>query len=221
MVPSRPPPLSSSVKDVFDFLDKPERVFVMAGSDELPSLDQVSRQDKKPYFVVDDTNSRFLVLSNRLGPNEPDVNPLKRFISEQAPKPQHVLEADFEGRKVKLVGYDLPDCLLNRGEDFKIRLYYQVLQPIAGSYKVFIHFDGPGTRFNGDHVPLEGRFPTQHWVPGYFITDEHAMAPDRATEPSGYYRLFMGFFSGESRLKVTTGPQDGENRVKLGGVTIK
>jgi 4-amino-4-deoxy-L-arabinose transferase-like glycosyltransferase len=216
---SKPATTLGSVKDVFDFLDKPERVFVMAGSEELPSLDQVSRQDKKAYYVVDDTNSRFLVLSNRLGPNEPDVNPLKRFISDQPPKPQHVVEADFEG-KVKLVGYDLPDSL-NRGEDFKIRLYFQVLQPIAGSYKVFIHFDGPGSRFNGDHVPLEGRFPTQHWVPGYYVTDEHAMAPDRATEPSGYYRLFMGFFSGEARLKVTTGPQDGENRVKLGGVNIK
>jgi hypothetical protein len=58
-------------------------------------------------------------------------------------------------------------------------------------------------------------------VPGYYITDEHAMAPDRATQPAGYYRIFMGFFAGDSRLKVTTGPQDGENRVKLGGVNIK
>jgi 4-amino-4-deoxy-L-arabinose transferase-like glycosyltransferase len=208
-----------SVKDVFDFLAKPERVFVMAGSEELPSIDQTSRQDKKSYFVVDDTNSRFLVLSNRLGPNEQDVNPLKRFISDQPPKPQHVVEAEFEG-KVKLLGYDLLDSL-SRGQDFKIRLYFQVLQPLGGGYKVFIHFDGPGSRFNGDHVPLEGRFPTNHWVPGYYITDEHAMTPDRATQPAGYYKLFMGFFSGDTRLKVTNGPQDGENRVKLGGITIK
>ncbi len=216
---SQPAQTLVSLKDVFDFLGKSERVFVMAGSEELPSLDQTSRQDKKAYFVIDDSNSRFLVLSNRLGPNEQDVNPLKRFISDQPPKPQHPLEADFEG-KVKLLGFDMPDSL-SRGQDFKIRLYFQVLQPVAGSYKVFIHFDGPGTRFNGDHVPLEGRFPTQHWVPGYYITDEHAMTPDRATEPSGFYRIFMGFFSGETRLKVTSGPQDGENRVKLGSFSVK
>jgi hypothetical protein len=216
---SQPATTLMSLKDMFDFLGKPERVFVMAGSEELPSIDQQSRQDKKPYFVVDDSNSRFLVISNRLGPKDEDVNPLKRFISDQPPKPQHVLEANFEG-KVKLLGYDLPDSL-NRGQDFKMRLYFQVLQPVGGSYKVFLHFDGPGTRFNGDHVPLEGRFPTQHWVPGYYVTDEHAMAPDRATQPSGYYRIFMGFFSGETRLKVTDGPQDGENRVKLGGISIK
>jgi 4-amino-4-deoxy-L-arabinose transferase-like glycosyltransferase len=216
---NKPATTLSSLKEVFEFLGKKERVFVMAGSEELPSLDQMSRQEKKPYFVVDDTNSRFLVLSNRLGQNEIDVNPLKRFISDQPPKPKHVVEADFEG-KVKLLGYDLPDSL-NRGQDFKVRLYFQVLQPLGGSYKVFIHFDGPGTRFNGDHVPLEGRFPTNHWVPGYYITDEHAMAPDRAMQPAGYYRLFMGLFSGENRLKVTTGPQDGENRVKLGGISIR
>jgi hypothetical protein len=58
-------------------------------------------------------------------------------------------------------------------------------------------------------------------VPGYYITDEHFMQPDRATQPAGFYRVFMGMFSGESRLKVTSGPQDGENRVKLGNVNIK
>jgi hypothetical protein len=216
---AKPTTTLGSLKDVFEFLARPERVFVMAGSEELPSIDQSARQEKKTYFVIDDSNSRFLVLSNRLGPNEQDVNPLKRFISDQPPKPQHTVEADFEG-KVKLLGYDLLDSL-SRGQDFKIRLYFQVLQPLGGSYKVFIHFDGPGTRFNGDHVPLEGRFPTNHWVPGYYITDEHLMQPDRATQPAGYYKIFMGLFSGEARLKVTSGPQDGENRVKLGGVSIK
>jgi hypothetical protein len=216
---SKPATTLMSVKDVFDFLAKPERVFVMAGSEELPSLDQTSRQDKKAYYVVDDSNSRFLVISNRLGQNDTDVNPLKRFISDQPPKPQHPFEAEFDG-KVKLLGYDMPDTL-NRGQDFKIRLYFQVLQPLGGNYKVFLHFDGPGTRFNGDHVPLEGRFPTPNWVPGYYITDEHAMTPDRATQPSGYYRIFMGLFSGDQRMKVTVGPQDGENRLKLGAVTIK
>jgi 4-amino-4-deoxy-L-arabinose transferase-like glycosyltransferase len=209
----------ATVKDVFTFLGRSERVFVMAGSDELPSIDQFARESKAQYYVVDDTNSRYLVLSNQLGPKEQDRNPLRRFISETPPKPMNVVEADFEG-KVRLLGYDMP-TELSRGQDFKIRLYFQVEQPVGGNYKVFIHFDGPGTRFNGDHVPLEGSFPTQHWVPGYYITDEHVMAPDRAMQPAGYYRIFMGFFSGDTRLKVVSGPQDGEQRVKLGSIMIK
>jgi 4-amino-4-deoxy-L-arabinose transferase-like glycosyltransferase len=213
------PQTLGTTQELFEFLGKIERVFVMAGSDELPNIDQAARQQKATYYVIDDSNSRYLVLSNRLGPNEKDLNPLKRFISEAAPVPQFKVEADFEG-KVKLIGYDLPNEL-SRGQEFKIRLYFQVEQPVGGNYKVFIHFDGPGSRFNGDHVPLEGRFPTPNWVPGYYITDEHLMTPDRAMQPSGYYRVFMGLFAGETRLKVTSGPQDGENRVKLGGVSIK
>jgi 4-amino-4-deoxy-L-arabinose transferase-like glycosyltransferase len=215
----RTPVTLATTKDLFDFLAKPERVFVLAGSEELPSIDQFARQQKASYVVVDDSNSRYLVLSNRLGQNERDLNPLKRFISEQPPKPEHVLEANFEN-KVKLIGYDMP-AQVSRGQEFKVRLYFQVLQPLGASYKVFIHFDGAGTRFNGDHVPLEGRFPTPNWVPGYYITDEHTLAPDRAMQPSGVYRTFMGFFSGESRLKVVEGPQDGENRVKLGAIQIR
>jgi hypothetical protein len=213
------PTTLSTINDLFTFLGRSERVFVMAGSEELPPIDQESRQKKAAYYVIDDSNSRFLVLSNRLGPNEQDLNPLKRFISDQPPKPQFPVEADFEG-KVQLLGYDLPGTL-SRGQDFKVRLYFKVNKPVGGAYKVFIHFDGPGNRFNGDHVPLEGRFPTHYWVPGYYITDEHLIVPDRGTQPAGYYRVFMGLFAGEGRLKVVNGPQDGDNRVKLGGVTIK
>ena len=73
----------------------------------------------------------------------------------------------------------------------------------------------------GDHVPLEGRFPTQHWVPGYYITDEHLMAPDRAMQPAGFYQIFMGMFAGDTRLKVVSGTHDGEHRVRLGGIQVR
>jgi 4-amino-4-deoxy-L-arabinose transferase-like glycosyltransferase len=215
----RTPVTLGSPKELFEFLAKPERVFVLAGSEELPNIDQFARQQKANYLVIDDSNSRYLVLSNRLGQGESDLNPLKRFISETPPKPQHPVEANFEN-KVKLLGYDVP-AEVSRGQEFKIRLYFQVLAPMGGNYKVFIHFDGAGTRFNGDHVPLEGRFPTPNWVPGYYIIDEHQMAPDRAMQPSGIYHILMGFFAGDTRLKVIEGQQDGENRVRLGELHIK
>src|SRR5207249_12216976 len=47
---SNPATVLPSLKHVFDFLAKPERVFVMAGSEELPAIDQMARQDKKPYY---------------------------------------------------------------------------------------------------------------------------------------------------------------------------
>jgi hypothetical protein len=215
----RTPQTLQSVGELVEFLKKPERVFVLAGAEELAPIDQAARQAQVPYVVVDDTSSRFLVLSNRLGPNERDLNPMRRFVLDTPPKPAFPLEVDFEG-KVKLLGYDLPSQL-ERGADFHIRLYFQVLQPLGGSYKVFVHFDGSGTRFNGDHVPVEGRFPTQYWVPGSYIVDDHLIQPEKAFQPSGAYRVFMGFFLGDKRLKVTSGPHDGENRVKLGNTVVR
>jgi hypothetical protein len=209
----------NTIDNLFEFLQKPERVLVFAGADELPAIDQTSRTKKINYFVIDDTNARFMILSNKLKPGDIDANPLKRFISETAPTPQRVVQANFED-KIQLIGYDAPQTV-HRGEEFKVRLYYKVLAPVGGTYKVFIHFDGPGARMNGDHVPLAGRFPTQNWVTGYYITDEHVMKPDRAGEPSGPYTILMGFFAGDKRLKVTSGPADGENRVKLGPMTVQ
>jgi hypothetical protein len=215
----RTPTTLATLKDVFDFLRRTERVFVMAGSDELAALDQTARESKSTYVVVDDSNSRFLLLSNRLGPTEHDLNPLRRSITDSAPTPQHPLKVDFDG-KVELLGYDVP-ASLDRGTDFKIRLFFHVVKPVGGSYKVFLHFDGPGTRLNGDHVPVEGRFATQYWVPGYYVIDEHLMKPDRAMQPAGYYQIYMGLYAGDQRMKVLSGPQDGEQRVKLGMIQFK
>ena len=221
-----------TLDDVLAFLRRPERVFVFAGSEELASIDQATRGAQAgqiqpapeppppaPYFVIDDSNSRFLILSNRMGPNEADANPLKRFVGTTPPAVPFPLQVNFED-KLQLLGYDLP-AEARRGEDVRVRLFFKVLAPVGGSYKVFLHFDGPGTRVNGDHVPLDGRFPTQYWTAGTYVTDEHFLKPDRATQPSGVFQLYFGLFAGDRRLKVKDGPSDGENRVRLGTTRIK
>ena len=45
-------------------------------------------------------------------------------------------------------------------------------------------------------------------------------ARNRSTQPSGAYRILMGFFFGETRLKIISGPNDGDNRARLGGITV-
>jgi 4-amino-4-deoxy-L-arabinose transferase-like glycosyltransferase len=213
-----PAPLAA-LEDLFKFLGRAERVFVMAGAEELPSIDQFARQRQLSFVVVDDSNSRYLMLSNRLGPKERDLNPLRLFVSERAPTPAHPIDVNFDN-KIQLLGWDLP-AQVSRGQDFKLTLYFKVLAPIPTSYRVFAHIDGPGARINGDHVPLEGRFQTQYWVPGFYITDEHVIHPDKAMQPAGYYQAWVGLFLGAERMKVLSGPQDGEQRVKLGAMLVK
>lgn len=216
-----------TLPSVFTFLARPERVFVIAPTDDLAAIDQYAKSRAKPgekeptYYVVDDSNAKFLMLSNQLG-KERDLNPLRRqVVPVQAGlphPPQHAVHANFEG-KLELVGYDLPDEV-DRGQPFKITLYYKVDQALGASYKVFLHFDGPGNRFNGDHVPLDGKFATNYWVPGFYVIDEYTVTPP-GNSPTGTYQLYTGFWLGDNRLRVSVGKQDGENRLILGQVRVK
>jgi len=212
-----------SLEELFKFLQRPEHVFVMAGSEELPSIDQYAKQHAGSYFVVDDSSARYIMLSNRLGPGERDLNPLRLYVSERAPTPAHPLSINFDN-KVELIGWDAP-AVIGARQDFKLKLYFKVNAPLPGSYKIFVHIDGAGTRINGDHVPLDGKFPTNYWVVGSYITDEHTIRPGDnntgAAPNSGPYQIYMGMYLGAERLKIVSGPADGDNRARLGGITVK
>lgn len=214
-----------SLTEVLTFLHKGDaenkRAFVIVGSGELAALDLNARERKLIYYVVDDSNSQFLLLSNQLAAGESDLNPLRRFISEKPPQIGHPVSATFEDR-IELLGYDAP-AEVSRGDEILIRLYFRVLQPPGGSYKVFLHFDGMGARFNGDHLPMEGRFPTSYWATGHYIIDEHRVPTSRLNQAAGYYQIFTGLWPGGegARLKVTAGPHETDHRVRLGIIKVK
>ncbi len=212
-----------SLADLFTFLtkDPQKRAFAIVGAGEMAALDVHSFQNNLPYYVVDDSNSQFLLLSNRLGPGEKDLNPLRRLVSTQKPQIQTELHATFDD-KIELIGYEIPTDV-QRGTEFVIKLHYQVLAPVLGNYRVFLHFDGPSARINGDHIPLGGKYPTNYWTRGQYITDEYRMSTSRLNQSAGYYTVFTGFWPGGdgARMKVTQGPHEPDNRVRLSAVRVK
>lgn len=215
----------NSVPDLLDFLSKQheggKRAFAIVGASELAGIDLQAQNRHQPYYVVDDSNVQFLLLTSSLLPGETDLNPLRRLISEQPPKPQHVVNATFDGR-IELIGYDLP-AEITRGDEFTVRLYFRVLQPLTSSFKIFVHFDGAGARWNADHLPLDGKFPTNFWAAGRYITDEHRVTTSRLGQAAGYYQLFTGLWPGGdgARLRVTAGDHEPDNRVRLGAIKVK
>lgn len=212
-----------SLEELFQFLNKTpgKRTFAIVGSSEVAALDVHSFQKNLPYYVVDDSNSQFLLLSNQLGPGEKDLNPLRRFVTTEPPKPQTEAHITFDDR-VELIGYDIP-TEVQRGSEFVIRLYFKVLQPLGGNYRVFLHFDGTGARINGDHIPLAGKYPTNYWTKGQYITDEHRMSTSRLNQSAGYYQVFTGLWPGGdgARLRVSQGPHEPDNRVRLSAIRVK
>lgn len=214
-----------SMNELFDFLHKPgpqgERSFAIVGASELASVDQFSFQTQRPYVVIDDSNSQILLLAAQVRSGEEDRNPLRRLISNTRPQPKTAVSATFEDN-IELIGYDLP-AEISRGEDIPLRLYFRVIRPPGGGYKVFVHFDGMGARFNGDHVPLDGKYSTPYWTAGQYIIDEHRVPTSRLNQAPGYYQVFTGFWPGGdgARLKVSSGAHEPDQRVRLGTIRIK
>jgi len=205
---------------LFKTLRAPKRAFVLMPASYLGSIDQAARQRHVPYHVLDDRNSHYLIVSNKLGNGcDKDKNPLRALVHKTRQKPQHKAYVNWEN-KVELYGYDLPKSVI-RGGSFKIRFHFRVLKRLAANYKIFIHFDKPASRFHGDHKPLGGKYPTQYWMPGDYIIDPKEVDIPLLTTASGRYSIMMGFWQGSKRSKIVKGPNDGVNRARVGYLVVR
>ncbi len=81
-----------------------------------------------------------------------------------APVPSHPLNANL-GDKLDVLGWDTLDLeghvvhAVEPGVHYTFVIYFRVVQPIVGTWQTFIHIDGFQRRFNGDHAPLDGKYP--------------------------------------------------------------
>ncbi len=192
--------------------------YVLAPSDQLAAIDQALAQRVVDYRVADASSSRFLLLTSA---DVPDENPLRKFVSKTPPPAGKKLAINFED-KVELVGVDVP-AESSRAREGKIplTLHFLVKAPVGGTFKIFLHLDSPAARVLGDHDPLGGRYPTTYWTPGRYVSDHYDVDIPLMTTTPGVYTIYGGFFSGDRRLKVTSGAQDGADRALIGTVTIR
>jgi 4-amino-4-deoxy-L-arabinose transferase-like glycosyltransferase len=179
---------------LIDFLREPGRVFALAPASELCALHRTIR-GAVGYHVLDNSHAKFLLLSNQLERGETDRNPLAQAIVREPPRDiQRPLRVDFDGR-VELIGVAMPEAV-DRGDTFRMTLYFRVLRPLGASWKMFLHFDGGGMRFQGDHDPIEGRCATTFWQPGDYIVDTFEVEAGNLTYAKTDYTVYAGFFRG-------------------------
>jgi hypothetical protein len=222
----------ASQDKVVDFLRTPQRVFVLAAATELAPLDAAFKEAHVTYYVVDASSSRFLLLTNQLAGSERDQNPLLKDVwmppagAEATAKPPWTwrvpVSATF-GDAIELVGADFPPSLRRPGK-IPLDLIFHVKARPPGGQKIFVHFDGPAApRLIGDHDPVGRALPTGFWLPGEYIRDHYETDVPLMTTPAGTYAVYMGFWPGGEgkRLKITAGPNDGADRVRLGTLEIK
>jgi hypothetical protein len=216
---------------VVAFLRDPARVFAMVPTDELAALDAAFKQSQVPYYVVDASSSRFLLVTNQLAPGQRDENPLAKNVwtaptndpNAKPPWTWRVPASATFGDAIELVGADFPESVRRPGK-IPLDLYFRVKAKVPGSYKIFVHYDGPAApRVIGDHDPVNKAFGTSYWLPGEWIRDHFDTDVPLMTTPAGRYTVYMGFWPGGEgkRLKVTQGNHDGADRVRLGTIEIK
>jgi hypothetical protein len=195
-------------------IGRPNRVFAIAPQTELCQLHR--EIGGKPYFVVDDRNTRSLLLSNRID-GTTDKNPLRTAILHAEPKqiskrPKAPIVFD---NKIELLGWDIP-ARVSRGDKFTVRMYYKIRQAVGGNWRVMFHFDG-ALRFNGDHEPIKGRCQTSTWQPGDYIVDTHTVTAGAGAFTPGPYEVWTGFFTGTNpnwkNMPVSEAPADQRDTV--------
>lgn len=212
--------------DVVAALADSRRVFALVPAVELCSLHRQTAG--KPYFVLDNDNPRTLLVSNRKDGGT-DRNPLLTSLYRQEPpgitsRPPSPIVFD---ERIELIGWTIP-AQVRRGERFTATLYYKILAPVGGSWRVFQHYDKGGARFIGDHVPIDGRCPTTEWAAGDYIVDRHTVLAGATGLGPGSFDLWTGFFTGVApswrNMKVTQAPEkakDGDDRVKITSITLR
>src|SRR3954464_3746746 len=170
-------------------------------------------------------SSQILLVASKLLPSENNENPLGKTILSAPPKPQHKLDVNMED-KLQVLGYDVTDQagrlveVVAPGRKYRMRTYYRVLAPIGTEWEAFIHIDGFHRRHNGDHKPMEGKYPFSLWLKDDLLVDDYEFALEPNFSP-GAYNVYFGLFVGDTRLKVKSGPSDGDNRVNGGNLQVQ
>ncbi len=204
------------------------RRFMATKAEDLPKMNQLYRERSQPRRnvpVVDGRSSQILLLASALAPGETNQNPFDKILLAKPPEPQHRLDVNMED-KLEVLGYDITDQggrlidYIAPGRKYRMRTYYKVLAPITTEWEAFIHIDGYHRRHNGDHKPMEGKYPFALWLRDDLLVDDYEISLEPNFTP-GTYTLYFGLFSGDTRLKVKTGPQDGENRIDGGPIRVQ
>jgi hypothetical protein len=208
---------------LFAFLGAGGPRWLVMEAEQLPALDRAYRRKTgKHLYVADARSARLLLIGATPVEGRPNASFLEAAVRSEPPKIQHRVGASYEGG-IKLLGYDLAlpgKDSVGAGQRFEVTWYWRALDRPPAGYQAFVHIDGQGLRLNGDHQPVDGRYPTKLWDKGDVVVDRQELVVP-ANFPPGDYPIYVGWFRGDKRLEVRSGPQDGANRVRAGTLPVR
>jgi 4-amino-4-deoxy-L-arabinose transferase-like glycosyltransferase len=209
-----------------------ERRCLAMKADELPKLNELWREHaegKSNLPVLDARSSQILLAASTLAANEPNENPLGSIVLASAPHPQRPLDVNLDDQ-LQVLGIDTLDehgrlvDAVSPGRTYHLVTYYRVTGHVTTEWQAFLHIDGSGRRHNdGDHKPLNGKYPMSLWLPGDVVADDHELKLEPNFSP-GNYTIWFGLAVGDKcteRLRVKSGASDGCNRIQGGMLRVQ
>lgn len=209
--------------ELLQFLGQDGRVWAAFRADDLASLNRGYRRAHGSHlFVADARSERMILATNRPIEGRDNQNYLADAVLDEPPRIQFPVTVNFDDR-VTLLGYDLElphEGYVGPGEAFTVTWYFRVTAPVGGNYQIFLHVDGPGQRIHGDHEPVDGHYPVRLWEAGDIVVDRQELRVP-ANYARGSLTFYLGFYAGDTRLTINSGPSDGENRARAGSITVR
>ncbi|APS00306.1 hypothetical protein BCY86_06135 [Pajaroellobacter abortibovis] len=204
------------------------RRFLVIRANYLSELNQLYRGGhpvKSNIPVIASQEGQAFLIASFLKKKEINRNPLENQVLLAPPVPQHPLYVNLDDQLVVL-GFDITAVdgtfvdLIMPTQEYHMKTYYQLKAPLRStSWEAFLHIDGYRRRYNGDHALLQNQYPMKLWLSEDVLVDDYEFRLGPEFKP-GTYTIFFGLFSGESRMRVKSGPQDGENRIKGGLIRV-
>jgi hypothetical protein len=148
-----------------------------------------------------------------------DKERLKAYILDAVPPDAKKTDINFEN-KVRLVGYKADPEPAAPGTSVKLTYYWRCDEPLEDGWRLFTHVQHEGfDRHEGlDNVgplrELKGNAQAlgpDRWERGKIYADEQSFTmPAELRGPDSI--VYVGIFKGDARLRILSGPNDGENR---------
>lgn len=168
-----------------------------------PDASPVAAPAPADAAVADDARAP----TKKLAPLTPPPNQDYRLTSwPTAMRKVGAVVANPAGRPfVEIVAVHVPERV-HVEEAFVVRTYFRVLGTTTDDLEIGLHVDGMKARFNGDHMPMAGAYPTSQWKSGELLVDATAA---RVLHPGSYkVYVFLQMPRTGAIMKVTSGPKE-------------
>jgi hypothetical protein len=160
------------------------------------------------------------------GLSSEDKERLKPYILDAPPADMpHKLDVNFEN-KVHLIGYNFQPEQARPGAEVKITYYWRCDDTIEEGWMLFTHTkdEGSGKMGNLDFVGAlreqknnRQMLGPERWERGKVYVDEQTYkVPDDVT--GAEVTIFTGVWKGDARLRIISGPNDGDNSAIVGKI---